>query len=128
MDATGSAWDEAGTTKSFRDRFHHIYQTVIRWFADLLPADATILDFGCGGGISALRFALEHPSWAVHGIDISDAAAGLGQLAAIELGLGDLPPNLECRQVLSTVYPFDDTTFDLIFSWSVFEHVNEDLL
>jgi cyclopropane fatty-acyl-phospholipid synthase-like methyltransferase len=79
-----------------------------------------IMDFGCGLGELAAGLAFAEPTAQVVGIEVTDQPSGL---AAVLEGAGLAPPpNLSFREVpLGEVG--DEDGFDLIVSWSVFEHI-----
>ena len=105
---------------AFNSRFNHIFHTVNSWVN--VKDKSNILDFGCGAGIAALNFALKNPGCTIYGCDISDSFESLGAIAEDKIK-APLPANLYFKQMNDGVIPFDNK-FDLIFSWSVFEHVN----
>lgn len=111
----------------FRGRFTSEYNTVSRWSDKLGKPGARILDFGCGQGIAALGFALRHPETHVSGIDIGQFHDKLQQMSQQHLGRG-LPANLTFHVADGGPLPFDDGSLDLVYSWSVFEHIRRDLL
>ncbi|MEQ7155394.1 class I SAM-dependent methyltransferase [Brevundimonas aurifodinae] len=83
-------------------------------------AGRRIMDFGCGLGELAAGLAYAEPTASVVGLEVTDQPDGL---PAVLKPLGLIPPaNLSFRTVpLGEVGDEDD--FDLIVSWSVFEHV-----
>jgi trans-aconitate methyltransferase len=88
---------------------------------------AKILDFGCGQGIAAASFALRHPKAKVMGLDIEPInELMLGALLEKQIG-AELPKNLSLVSAGPGELPVEGT-FDLIYAWSVFEHVREDLM
>ncbi len=110
----------------FRARFVHEFEAVNSWSDKLKCPDISILDFGCGQGIAALGFALRRPDAKVHGIDIGAFQEPLAGKAKENLGL-ELPSNLHFHVLDGTQLPFADGSLDLIYSWSVFEHIRMDL-
>ena len=76
-----------------------------------------VLDAGCGGGGTALSLA-EESSFAV-GLDLEARFAGSGTRLASEKGIA----NVAFVQGDGVRLPFQDATFDLVFSHSVIEHV-----
>lgn len=83
-------------------------------------AGRKIMDFGCGLGELAAGLAFAEPTAQVIGIEVTDQPERLG---ATLTGIGLEPPsNLSFREVpLGEVG--DEDGFDLIVSWSVFEHI-----
>ncbi|WP_029415598.1 class I SAM-dependent methyltransferase [Brevundimonas bacteroides] len=83
-------------------------------------AGRKIMDFGCGLGELAAGLAFAEPSARVIGVEVTDQPSGLpGVLERVGLAP---PPNLSFREVaLGEVG--DEDGFDLIVSWSVFEHI-----
>jgi SAM-dependent methyltransferase len=83
-------------------------------------AGRKIMDFGCGRGDLAAGLAYAHPDSEVVGVEVTDQPTRLARVIE-DLGL-ELPANLSFRQVpLGEVG--DDEGFDLVVSWSVFEHI-----
>ncbi len=81
-----------------------------------LPADARVLDLGCGTGAN-LRLLKENTTWRVTGLDYSGHA--LSYCAA-----KGLPPGVQsdaCR------LPFADASFDLLLLTDILEHVDDHL-
>ena len=119
-------WDPAHiTTTWFDSHFNHAAQRVIEWLAPELPVDASLslMDFGCGGGITTLGVALRYPGAQVYGVDIGDKYLQLPGLAQDQLNLHALPDNLHVRQIQPMQPLAPDYDIDAIFSWSVFEHI-----
>lgn len=111
----------------FRARFVHEYESISRWSSKVQTPGCRILDFGCGQGIAALGFALRDPTAIVSGIDVDafhDVLTGLSQR---NLGK-DIPQNLEFHVSSGDGLPFSSNSLDLVYSWSVFEHIRKDLI
>lgn len=87
-------------------------------------ADAEILDFGCGEGITALGLALQYAPARVVGVDIMPDPERCFPVAKVELGLSALPDNLDLHRVEPGHLHNTSDRFDVIYSWSVFEHVD----
>jgi len=84
-----------------------------------------ILDFGCGDGIMALGMQLQHPRASVTGVDLHDAHKHLAEIAQAQTGLLALPEALHFHRVKAGT-SLESTIgkgVDLIYSWSVFEHI-----
>lgn len=80
-----------------------------------ISPESTILDFGCGDGDTVL--ALKEDGYNAYGCDIllsSNVDSALKETNRIRL-INQNPYRI----------PFDDNTFDLVFSWQVLEHVND---
>lgn len=89
-------------------------------------AGKRVLDFGCGSGKSAAGVALLHDAALVVGVDINTESDSCRQFLTDQIGLAAQPGNL----VFEEITPGNTTSFsdfDVIFSWSVFEHVNNRL-
>lgn len=99
--------------------------TIAKWIGDYSPLkDMEILDFGCGEGITALGLALQYAPSRVVGVDIMPDPERCLPVARSELGLSSLPENLELHRVKPGFLHNENDKFDLIYSWSVFEHVD----
>lgn len=113
----------------YRDQLLEIPRIVRHLAAPFLtPEKLEILDFGCGHGNSALAFALSPEVERVVGIDILPKFNSCRARAQGHLRLGDLPPKLRFERVEPGRLHDDHDRFDLIYSWSVFEHIRQDLL
>jgi cyclopropane fatty-acyl-phospholipid synthase-like methyltransferase len=125
------AWDaDRIGDPTFRTKFVDLPRIIGEWVSDRGGlAGRDILDFGCGEGTTALALALRHAASRVVGIDISspdiDRCAGLAQA---QLGLTALPPNLALEPVEPGALHDAAARFDVIYSWSVFEHVEQALI
>ena len=95
---------------------------------DLVPAEVlaegrSVLDFGCGDGAMALGVASRCAA-AVTGVDLYRSFDHLPGMARANLGLDRLPPNLRFVEVRAgEPMPLAPGCMDLVYSWSVFEHV-----
>ena len=75
-----------------------------------LPADARVLDLGCGSGWAARLMAAKAPEGRVVGIDISDEMVTLSADTSKEFA------NIEFRVASAEALPFDDGEFTHAFS------------
>jgi cyclopropane fatty-acyl-phospholipid synthase-like methyltransferase len=85
-----------------------------------------VLDFGCGSGISSAGIAILHEAEQVIGVDINSEATACEIFLNSNFDIPTLPSNLAFEEIR----PGQTTShqqFDCIFSWSVFEHVNNRL-
>lgn len=92
------------------DEFHIGGRPATVAFAEQFGATAgmRLLDIGCGLGGAARYFAAEK-GCAVTGIDLSAEYAGVANLLAAKVGLGD---RVVCRQASALKLPFDPGSFD----------------
>lgn len=82
-----------------------------------------IVDFGCGDGVASLGMASRVEA-DVRGVDLYATFNHLPEYARSNLGSAALPENLSFVQTeLGKPLPFGDRSVDLVYSWSVFEHV-----
>lgn len=108
-----------------RTKFTTLPTTIAQWVDEHSPlANAEVLDFGCGEGITALGLALQHGPARVVGVDIMSDPERCLPVAKAELGLSALPENLELHRVKPGHLHSENDEFDIIYSWSVFEHVD----
>lgn len=89
---------------------------------------SSIVDFGCGHGIKALSLALSYPNIKVTGIDITDAFNVAKNFANKYLHMPSLPENLIFIQIDPGQSIESVAKPDIIYSWSVLEHVDKELL
>ena len=109
--------------------FNAKFFTVIDIFKDWMPEDfdfakASVLDFGCEFGVMTLGIASRLKPRRVVGVDINSLYEQLPDLVNDKV-LEEFPSNIEfCR-----VDPVERLSlrfqFDVIFTWSTFEHVNQ---
>ncbi|MGF7136723.1 cyclopropane fatty-acyl-phospholipid synthase-like methyltransferase [Paraburkholderia sp. EB58] len=114
---------------TFRAEFLDIPRVLADWTAEYGGLrNRDILDFGCGEGASSLGIALCHQPRHIVAIDINPKIWNTLPNAKKNIGLDDAPGNLLLKQVDADT-PLDDLgMFDVIYSWSVFEHVQHDLI
>jgi len=104
------------------------FETAAGIVVSLVPAGCvargrTVVDFGCGDGATALGVASRVEA-AVIGVDLYRSFDRLPEFVGRNLGAKELPPNLSFRQnELGRPLPFESGSVDLVYSWSVFEHV-----
>lgn len=113
--------------------YHAKFIDVPRVISDWLSehggiAGKDILDFGCGEATMALGLALQYGPRRVVGVEIHDEIDNALPYATAQLGLDRLPDNLELRLVDPDASLEALGTFDIIYSWSVFEHVSQELI
>src|SRR5574340_431946 len=117
------------TDQWFRDHFQYAASVIHEWLQHEMPiAGSTLLDFGCGDGITDLGFALKYQPEKMIGVDITSTFTQLGQTAANQIGLKKLPENLDFRSISAGQPLAGKTGIDAIFSWSTFEHIERPYL
>jgi 2-polyprenyl-3-methyl-5-hydroxy-6-metoxy-1,4-benzoquinol methylase len=120
---------DSTSKEGFLARFDMVPRVLADWIGATRPlAGADILDFGCGEGVSALALALNHGARRVVGVDIGPDPARCLPIAEKHLGLAGLPPNLALHRVTPGFLHSDRDRFDIAYSWSVFEHVDQRLV
>ena len=88
-------------------------------------AGARILDVGCGDGFIDLGLVRKlHPSLLV-GTDLFETDLDELRFLAREHLNEDLLDNLKFSVCTEQSLPFPDSSFDVVMSWSVFEHVSD---
>ncbi|HUJ11305.1 MAG TPA: class I SAM-dependent methyltransferase [Verrucomicrobiae bacterium] len=91
-------------------------------------AGKDILDFGCGEATAALGIALQYEPRRVVGVEIQQVELDRClPHARDQLRLESLPENFSLHCVEPGMLPNRDDQFDLIYSWSVFEHIDQSL-
>lgn len=113
-------------TEQFRASFVDVPSILAEWLAPFGGFEnKRILDFGCGECVSGLGIALYHETSHVVGVEVSTRVNDCLPFASREIALDALPTNLSLMQM----NPDDDNLpggpYDIIFSWSVFEHIRK---
>lgn len=118
-------WDESRIQDEwFREHFSLAARVVEQWLSgeeDL--EDVRLLDFGCGDGYTDLGIALRHPTMKLTGVDITANFHSVETMAREQIGLRQLPDNLDFQQIQLGETLTDKFQIDAICSWSAFEHV-----
>jgi len=112
----------------FKCRFVDVPAIITDWCGHSRIKDADILDFGCGEGIAALGLAMEFGPRRVVGIDIMPDVDRCLDVAKLHLHIGELPSSLELHRVQPGLLHNEVDRFDVVYSWSVFEHVDQMLV
>jgi SAM-dependent methyltransferase len=87
-----------------------------------LPADARVLDAGCGHAYATFWLARRHPQIQFDALEIDEKLVRNGQIISRGLGLQNV------RFILGTALEVaDDGTYDLLFSIDVLEHIVDDV-
>ncbi|MAI57875.1 MAG: SAM-dependent methyltransferase [Rhodobacteraceae bacterium] len=82
--------------------------------------DFSVLDIGCGSGQITIELVQQHGAKHVTGIDVEDTVVAATNKRVSDL---DLTKNIEIRKVNPGPLPFDDNTFDLVFSKDSIIHI-----
>ncbi len=86
-----------------------------------------VADVGSGDGIIDLALATRGAPSRLVGFDVSPTDVGELQLAAQAAGVDGVPDNLSFAESGIDSIPAADESFDVVVTWSVFEHVSEPL-
>jgi SAM-dependent methyltransferase len=116
----GSAW--------FHEHFVEAADQIIEFLRGdgIELSGRDVADVGSGDGIIDLGVSLKAKPRSLTGFDID--ATEKPRLIAFSQREGvadELPEGLEFRKSEQTRLPADDRSFDVVFSWSTFEHVSE---
>lgn len=119
--------------RAWRDAEHWFkehYDDAAQQVVDFLGGDGISLegkqvaDVGCGDGIIDLGVAHKAAPAMLTGFDLLPTDTDRLRRLAASMGAGEeLPANLRFAQSAPTGLPAADDSFDVIFSWSTFEHV-----
>jgi 2-polyprenyl-3-methyl-5-hydroxy-6-metoxy-1,4-benzoquinol methylase len=94
------------------------YLTSQRSFDRIMPNDLhgqRVLEIGCGMGLHSLELARRGAQ--VHAVDLTDVAVEATRSRMKEFGM-----DAEVRCADAESLPYDDQTFDLVWSWGVIHH------
>ncbi len=108
-------------------KFRDLPKIISDWVSPYFKLEhKNILDFGCGDATTALGFATEFKSAKVCGVEVQENELNNCLLRAISnLGIQNLPSNLSLNKIEpgQNLMPFG--RYDLVYAWSVFEHVDQ---
>ena len=124
----GLSTGERDTSAWFAEHFNDAADQVIDFLGgDGLSMTGTdVADVGCGDGIIDLGVALKAKPRSMVGFDILPTDPGWLLQRAKEEGVAEeLPPGLEFRTCEPRSLPADDASFDYVFTWSAFEHIED---
>lgn len=107
----------------FAAHFNHAADMVAEWLGHERLRSSTLLDFGCGDGITDLALALRHGARRIIGVDISTTHRRLAAIARREIGLQGLPQQLEFHRIAPGERLAGRFAPDILISWSTFEHI-----
>jgi len=124
-------WTEVGKRIKERDQGENViagddepyYRYKRERFLELLKtvevSNKSILEIGCGPGGNLVEL-LQTNAKSLAGVDISQQM--------VELAKQKLPSKVEITKVNGTVLPFEDNTFDIVFSATVLQHNTDDTM
>jgi SAM-dependent methyltransferase len=116
-----------GATRWFKEHYEDAADEILSFLGGdgITLEGRRVADVGCGDGIIDLGLALKgHPDELV-GYDLMDVDTGALLRAARGAGVGtELPPGLRFERSEPTAIPAPDAYFDIVVTWSVFEHVD----
>jgi 2-polyprenyl-3-methyl-5-hydroxy-6-metoxy-1,4-benzoquinol methylase len=123
-------WSEDRITDSiYQAKFINVPDVICDWTAEYGGvAGKDILDFGCGEATMAVGMALRHGARRVVGVEIQPEVDNALPYARQQLGINRLPDNLNLVRIDADSDLGALGQFDLVYSWSVFEHVRQDLI
>jgi ubiquinone/menaquinone biosynthesis C-methylase UbiE len=112
------------STFSSRKHIEALQQNIrdIEWasIAEYIPEKSKFLDVGCGAGY-AMQSAQEEKFCSTTGIDPDPGAHGVGRYENSRIR-----KEFKIIQGFSENLPFEDETFDVVYSSHVLEHVNDE--
>jgi ubiquinone/menaquinone biosynthesis C-methylase UbiE len=113
----------------FRDHYYQAPAEIMSYLREVgvVLRDLHVADIGCGDGIMALGVARQGRPALLVGFDVNrtDADVLLERAKAERAAGATLPPNLEFRQSEPTELPAADGSFDVVYTWSAFEHIED---
>lgn len=120
------------SSRTARTWFHEHFSEAARQVIDFISEDGIdlggkrVADIGCGDGIIDLGVAVAAEPAALVGFDLRATRRDeLERMAKEHAGLDALPTGLEFRRSKATAIPAETGEFDVVFSWSAFEHVED---
>ncbi|MFN3656969.1 MAG: class I SAM-dependent methyltransferase [Pseudolabrys sp.] len=120
--AFGANWQRFRATLDKR-RIDHAMRSFMELLGGPPTAGQTMLDIGCGSGLSSLvarRLGLR-----VHGFDFDPDSVECSQAVRAQLAPGDEYWTIERGDVLDSAYLARLGTFDLVYSWGVLHHTGD---
>jgi SAM-dependent methyltransferase len=112
----------------FKEHFDEAASQVVGFLADdgVDLAGLRVADVGCGDGIIDLGVMLKAAPAQLVGFDVMPTDTDeLLEMARSNGVAEELPAGLEFRTCDPLHLPADDDSFDVVFTWSAFEHVSD---
>lgn len=124
----GLSTADRDTSAWFAEHYGDAADQVIEFLAGdgISMTGADVADIGCGDGIIDLGVAHKASPRSMVGFDIAPTDRAWLADRARDEGVGDdLPACLEFRTCDPLTLPAEDNSFDFVFTWSAFEHVED---
>jgi len=112
---------EAYARADFEEPNSYFVEQVAERF-DALPAEARVLDLGCGPGDIAVRLAKRYPGWRVDAVDGSAAMLAHARTAVDDAGLADRVRLVHARIPHP---PLLERRYDVVLSNSLLHHLHD---
>jgi SAM-dependent methyltransferase len=116
-----------GATRWFKEHYEDAADEILGFLSGdgITLEGRRVADIGCGDGIIDLGLALKGRPEELVGYDLMDVDTGALLRAARGAGVGsELPAGLRFERSAPTAIPAPDSNFDVVVTWSVFEHVD----
>jgi SAM-dependent methyltransferase len=116
-----------GATRWFKEHYEDAADEILGFLSGdgITLEGRRVADIGCGDGIIDLGLALKGRPEELVGYDLMDVDTGALLRAARGAGVGsELPAGLRFERSAPTAIPAPDSYFDVVVTWSVFEHVD----
>ncbi len=116
-----------GATRWFKEHYEDAADEILSFLSGdgITLEGRRVADIGCGDGIIDLGLALKGSPQELIGYDLMDVDTGALLRAARAAGVGsELPPEMRFERSQPTAIPAPDAYFDVVVTWSVFEHVD----
>jgi SAM-dependent methyltransferase len=117
-----------GAARWFKEHFEDAADEILEFLGGdgISLEGCRVADVGCGDGIIDLGLALKGRPAELVGYDLIDVDSGALLRAARGAGVaGELPPALRFERSEPTAIPAADESFEIVVTWSVFEHVDD---
>lgn len=101
-----------------RIRFVILHQRFLREIGQYLPERGDVLDVGCGFGLFALAFAIQHQGIKIQGFDLNARRIRMAQNASKKLGIENV--NFECDDATQHVF---ERPFDAAYMLDIVHHI-----
>ena len=104
---SASSYDQIRFTTAAGRQIHDMEAMIVREHVSRLPAEACVLEVGCGTG----RLMMEYRQLSLH---LTGCDATESMLAEFRKKLGDLDRSITLDQAEAAVLPYPDSAFDFV--------------